>query len=154
MDQSEIDDKTGMFYFIISCVLSLTSRPTKQNLRKERKNRHSTLQQSPISRILVLHNDANKMWIDEKWLRISLSKTNDSNNDNFMEMFFVSSRAWDKKEILSPHDEANFRPSDFALRFPPLARSQKDPLVSEIIIKFDIFLIINFSNDYILNRPT
>ena len=38
--------------------------------------------------------------------------------------------------------------------FPPLARSQKDPSVSEIIIKFDIFLITNFSNDYILNRPT
>ena len=48
MDQSEIDDKTGMFYFIISCVLSLTSRPTKQNLRKERKKVEKTFLDLPF----------------------------------------------------------------------------------------------------------
>ena len=29
---------------------------------------------------------------------------------------FVLSRAWDKEKILSPHEESNLRPSDFALR--------------------------------------
>ena len=33
-------------------------------------------------------------------------------------MFFVSSRAWDKEKILSPHEEWNLRPSDSALRCP------------------------------------
>ena len=31
-------------------------------------------------------------------------------------MFFVLSRAWDKKQILSLHEESNLRPSDSALR--------------------------------------
>ena len=31
-------------------------------------------------------------------------------------MFFVSSPAWDKEKILSPHEESNLRPSDSALR--------------------------------------
>ena len=31
-------------------------------------------------------------------------------------MFFVSSRAWDKENVLSSHEESNLRPSDSALR--------------------------------------
>ena len=31
-------------------------------------------------------------------------------------MSFVFSRAWDKETILSPHEESDLRPSDFALR--------------------------------------
>ena len=33
-----------------------------------------------------------------------------------IKMFFVLSRAWDKEEILSPHEESNLRPSDSAFR--------------------------------------
>ena len=31
-------------------------------------------------------------------------------------MFIVSSQVWDKKRILSPHEELNLRPSDSALQ--------------------------------------
>ena len=32
------------------------------------------------------------------------------------DVFFVLSRAWDKENILSTHEESNLRPSDFVLR--------------------------------------
>ena len=31
-------------------------------------------------------------------------------------MFLVSSRAWDKENVLNSHEESNLRPSDSALR--------------------------------------
>ena len=33
-----------------------------------------------------------------------------------IKMFFVLSLAWDKEEILSPHEESNLRPSDSAFQ--------------------------------------
>ena len=36
----------------------------------------------------------------------------------------------------------------------PLQLSHRDHMVSELIIKFDLFLITDFSNNYILNRPS
>ena len=45
-------------------------------------------------------------------------------------MFFIESRAWDEKN-LSPHEEANLRPSDSALRALPL--SHRDSTVSKFL---------------------
>ena len=49
---------------------------------------------------------------------------------NYERCVFVSSRPWDKENILGPHQESNFRPSD--LRSDVLALSHRDSSVSEV----------------------
>ena len=57
-------------------------------------------------------------------------------------MFFVSSRAWDKEKILSPHEESNFRPSDFNTELQRLYGEQGPLRVRRRKIS------INFGNPY------
>ena len=54
------------------------------------------------------------------------------------DVFFVLSRAWDKENILSPHEESNLRPSDSALNALPL--SHRDSTVSEVYLPTLSFL--------------
>ena len=49
---------------------------------------------------------------------------------NYERCVFVSSRPWDKENILGPHQESNLRPSD--LRSDVLALSHRDSSVSEV----------------------
>ena len=49
---------------------------------------------------------------------------------NYERCVFVSSRPWDKENILGPHQESNLRPSD--LRSDVLALSLRDSSVSEV----------------------
>ena len=49
---------------------------------------------------------------------------------NYERCVFVSSRPWDKENILGPHQEWNLRPSD--LRSDVLALSHRDSAVSEV----------------------
>ena len=58
-------------------------------------------------------------------------------------MFFVSSRAWDKEKIVSPHEEWNLRPSDSAL---PL--SHRDSEVNEVYYEVHMTHICMHRNMY------
>ena len=49
---------------------------------------------------------------------------------NYERCVFVSSRPWNKENILGPHQESNLRPSD--LRSDVLALSHRDSSVSEV----------------------
>ena len=62
---------------------------------------------------------------------------------NYERCVFVSSRPWDKENILGPHQESNLRPSD--LRSDVLALSHRDSSVSEVYYEVHMTRVLHTS---------
>ena len=90
MDQSEIDDKTGNFYFIISCVLSFSFIQTNENCVMTRDSRVLFWEYSCCT-IVQIRRDLMK------------------NGNNFMEkdVFCLVTSVREKRNSESPYDESN-----------------------------------------------